>query len=42
MICGNMTASFLILYDKYFNVFVKFWNLKNSRVSLSFFGSAFV
>ena len=24
MICGNMAGSFIILYDKYFNVFVKF------------------
>jgi hypothetical protein len=24
MICSNMAGSFIILYDKYFNVFVKF------------------
>jgi len=24
MICSNMAASFIILYDNYFNVFVKF------------------
>ena len=24
MICGNMADSFIILYDRYFNVFVKF------------------
>jgi hypothetical protein len=42
MIYGNMAASFIILYDKYFNLFVKFKPYPTTLMKTPVFKSLFM